>query len=75
MGRRRNGRDTPVVLGSKKSAPSPRKKNRRCLGILFLERERRGKQRCWKRFISTDTGCRLSKDGAKKKTYESPVKD
>ncbi|CAK0899969.1 unnamed protein product [Prorocentrum cordatum] len=27
------------------------------------------------RFISTDTGCRLSKDGAKKKTYESPVKD
>ena len=31
-----------------------------------------GKKRRWARFCSTDTGCRLGKDGQAKKTFQSP---
>ena len=35
-------------------------------------RECRGRKRCWKRFESQDTGCRLAKGGGKKKTKQRP---
>ena len=52
-----------------------REKLRAFLDAHQPQRERRGRQRFWKRFESTDTGCRIAKDGGKKKTFTSPYAD
>ena len=38
------------------------------------KRDPRGRKRFWNMFESTDTGCRLGKDGSKKLTFRSPLK-
>ena len=42
------------------------------MALSANQRDPRGRKRFWKKFESVDTGCRLGKDGGKKKTYVSP---
>ena len=67
-----NTTDELWAIAKRFSRPEERTKLATYLEAHGMERERRGKQRCWKRFQSHDTGCRIAGDGSKNKTYETP---
>ena len=64
----------PVQVLKRYAKPEARRKTEAFMQTHQAQ-EQRGAQRTWKMFQSKDTGCRVGKDGKKKKTFQSPFKE
>ena len=62
----------PAAMLKRMASAVEREKPHRWLSLDQGRPDPRGRNRFWKHFQCKDSGCRLSKDGSKKKTFSSP---